>query len=133
MGSRIDEMPTMYSQPYRQIINDQGPALASLISVKSSFRRVPVSLALVMAGILFFALAGCGSNSAPVTTRPTLTFTAANASRVYGAANPLFTASASGALSGDIFTLTTSTVATPSSPAGAYSIVPVATGANLAN
>jgi sugar lactone lactonase YvrE len=29
--------------------------------------------------------------------------------------------------------LTTSTVATPSSPAGAYSIVPVATGANLAN
>ena len=38
-----------------------------------------------------------------------------------------------GALSGDTFTLTASTVATPSSPAGTYSIVPVATGANLAN
>ena len=86
-----------------------------------------------MAGILFFALAGCGSNSTPVTTRPTLTVTAANASRVYGTPNPVFTASASGALSGDTFTLTASTVATPSSPAGTYSIVPAATGVNLAN
>ena len=78
-------------------------------------------------------LAGCGSNSAPVTTRPTLTVSAANASRVYGAANLLFTASASGALSGDNFTLTASTTATPSSPAGTYSIVPLAAGGNLAN
>ena len=41
--------------------------------------------------------------------------------------------SASGATSGDTFTLTASTVATPSSAAGTYSIVPAATGANLAN
>src|SRR6266567_4896848 len=101
--------------------------------MRSSFRRVSVSLALVMAGILAFSLAGCGSNSAPVTTRPTLTVTAANASRVYGATNPVFAASASGALSGDTFTLTASTVATPSSAAGTYSIVPLASGANLAN
>ena len=39
----------------------------------------------------------------------------------------------SGALSGDTFAFTSSAVATPSSPAGTYSIVPVATGANLAN
>ena len=88
---------------------------------------------MVLAGVLFFSLAGCGSNSAPVTTRPTLTVTAADARRVYGAANPVFTASASGASSGDTFTFTASTVATPSSPAGTYSIVPAATGANLAN
>ena len=88
---------------------------------------------MVLAGILFFSIAGCGNSSAPVTTHPTLTVTAANASRVYGAANPTFTASASGALSGDTFNFTASTVATPSSPAGTYSIVPAATGANLAN
>jgi streptogramin lyase len=85
-----------------------------------------------MAGILAFSLAGCGGSSTSV-IRPTLTVTAANASRVYGSPNPVFTASASGANSGDIFTLTASTVATPSSPAGTYSIVPAATGANLAN
>jgi MBG domain (YGX type) len=86
-----------------------------------------------MAATFAFSLAGCGgSNNTPV-NHPTLTITAANASRVYGTPNPTFTASASGANSGDTFTLTASTVATPSSPAGAYSIVPVATGANLAN
>jgi hypothetical protein len=86
----------------------------------------------VLAGVLTFSLAGCGGSSPPV-THPTLTITAANASRVYGAPNPVLTASAAGALSGDTFTLTASTVATPSSPAGTYSIVPAATGANLAN
>jgi streptogramin lyase len=86
----------------------------------------------VVLALLSLSLAGCGGSSAPA-TRPTLTVTAANASRVYGAPNPVFTASASGALPGDTFTLTASTVATPSSPAGTYSIVPAATGANLAN
>ena len=88
---------------------------------------------MVLAGVLFFSLAGCGNSSAPVTTHPTLTVTAADARRVYGAANPVLTASASGAVSGDTFTLTASTTATSSSPAGTYSIVPLATGANLAN
>jgi sugar lactone lactonase YvrE len=100
--------------------------------MRSSLRRVPVPLAVVMAGILAFSLAGCGGSSTSV-IRPTLTVTAADASRGYGASNPVLTASASGALSGDTFTLTASTVATPSSAAGTYSIVPAATGANLAN
>ena len=63
----------------------------------------------------------------------TLTVTAGNASRAYGAANPTFTASETGAVNGDTFTLTESTTATPSSPVGTYAIVPVATGTNLAN
>ena len=87
---------------------------------------------MLLGGALCFSLAGCGGSS-PSVTRPTLTVTAANASRVYGSPNPAFAASASGALPGDTFTLTASTVATPSSPVGAYSIVPAATGANLAN
>lgn len=99
--------------------------------MRSFFRRVPVFFAVVI-GVLPLSLAGCGGSSAPV-AHPTLTITAADASRVYGAPNPVFTASASGAMSGDTFTLTASTVATPSSPAGTYSIVPAVTGANLAN
>jgi len=87
---------------------------------------------MLMAGVLSFSLAGCGGSNTPV-THPTLTVTAANASRVYGSPNPVFTASGSGALAGDTFTFTASTTATPSSPVGTYSIVPVATGANLAN
>jgi sugar lactone lactonase YvrE len=101
--------------------------------VRLFIRSVQVPFAAVLAGVLCLFLAGCGSSNAPVTARPTLTVTAANASRVYGAANPVFTASASGALSGDTFNLSGSTVATPASSAGTYSIVPLATGANLAN
>jgi hypothetical protein len=86
----------------------------------------------VLAGVLSLSLAGCGGSNTQA-THPTLTVTAANASRVYGGANPTFTASASGALPGDTFAFTSSTVATPSSPAGTYSIVPAATGANLTN
>jgi sugar lactone lactonase YvrE len=85
-----------------------------------------------MAGVLCFTLVGCGGSSAPA-PHPTLTVTAANASRVYGAANPAFSVTSAGAASGDVFTLTASTIATPSSAAGTYSIVPAVTGANLAN
>ena len=63
----------------------------------------------------------------------TLTVTAGNASRAYGAANPAFTASATGAQNGDTFTFTESTTATASFSVGTYAIVPVATGTNLAN
>ena len=63
----------------------------------------------------------------------TLTVTAANASRAYGASNPVFTATATGAQGSDTFTLTASTAATTSSPVGIYPIVPLATGASLSN
>ena len=63
----------------------------------------------------------------------TLTVTAANASRAYGAANPAFTATAVGAVNGDTFTLTASSAATTSSPVGTYPIMPLATGSNLAS
>ena len=85
-----------------------------------------------MAAILTLCLAGCGVSSTPA-PHLTLTVTAANASRIYGAANPTFTASATGATGGDTFTFTESTTATGASPVGTYSIVPVASGTNLAN
>jgi hypothetical protein len=72
-------------------------------------------------------------NGTLTVSQASLTVTAGNASRAYGAANPAFTASAIGAVNGDTFSLTESTTATPSSPVGTYAIVPVATGTNLAN
>jgi MBG domain (YGX type)/NHL repeat len=100
--------------------------------VKSLFS---LPLASVLTVILVLSVAGCAGagNSTPTPVHPTLTVTASNASRVYGAANPTFTLTATGAQNGDTFTLTATTTATSSSPAGTYSIVPAATGANLAN
>ncbi|HKF20424.1 MAG TPA: S8 family serine peptidase [Candidatus Angelobacter sp.] len=63
----------------------------------------------------------------------TLTVTADNANRSYGAANPVFSGSVRGAVNGDSFTENFATSATPSSPVGTYSIVPSVTGADLAN
>ncbi|MGD0445885.1 MAG: MBG domain-containing protein [Edaphobacter sp.] len=92
---------------------------------------LPLPLALVLA-VVVFSLVGCSGSDTPA-THPTLTVTAANTSRVYGTANPTFTATATGAQNGDTFTFTASTTATSASPTGTYSIVPVATGTNLAN
>jgi MBG domain (YGX type) len=100
--------------------------------VRSLLRSVPIPCATLIVSVLVLSVIGCGGSNTPA-TRPTLTVTAADASRVYGSPNPVFTASASGALSGDTFTLTASTVATSSSSAGTYSIVPAATGPNLGN
>jgi hypothetical protein len=69
-----------------------------------------------------------------VTPAP-LTITADNLSRVYGSANPTLTASYSGFVNGDNFSvvsgLTLSTTATTASPAGSYPIT--ASGASAAN
>ncbi|MBZ5508941.1 MAG: beta-propeller fold lactonase family protein [Acidobacteriia bacterium] len=58
-----------------------------------------------------------------VTTAP-LTVTAANASRVYGDPNPIFTGTITGLLNGDNITATYASVATPASSVGTYPIVP---------
>jgi hypothetical protein len=58
-----------------------------------------------------------------VTPAP-LTITASNASRPYGAANPLFLGSMTGLTNGDKMTATYSCGATNGSPAGTYAILP---------
>jgi hypothetical protein len=57
-----------------------------------------------------------------------LTFTVANASRIYGNANPTFTGTFVGLKNGDVLTVTF-TSADITSPVGTYPIVPVVTGA----
>ena len=62
-------------------------------------------------------------NSGTLTVTPApLTVTVGNATRPYGAANPAFTSTVSGALNGDTFTNTYSTTATVTSPVGNYPI-----------
>jgi hypothetical protein len=73
-----------------------------------------------------------GTKTASFTVAATgLQVTANNATRLYGAANPVFTGTVLGAKSGDIFSESFATTATPTSPVGSYMIVPTASGANV--
>jgi hypothetical protein len=76
-------------------------------------------------------LAATQVTRAIVVNPATLTVAANNASRVYGTANPTFTGRATGAVNGDVFSESYSTVAIISSNVGTYPIVPSVTGANL--
>ena len=62
-----------------------------------------------------------------------LTLAANSQARVYGAANPTFTGTITGAVNNDAFVETYSTTAALTSIVGSYPIVPAATGVNLAN
>ncbi len=64
---------------------------------------------------------------------PTLTVTANNGTRAYGAANPAFSGTINGAQNSDTFTESFSTTATAASNVGSYPIVPAASGTNLGN
>jgi sugar lactone lactonase YvrE len=66
-------------------------------------------------------------------TAATLTASAGSTSRLYGAVNPTFTGSYSGAANGDTFTESYTTTATQTSNAGFYSIIPALSGSNLGN
>ncbi len=73
-------------------------------------------------------------NAGTLTITPatqTLTVTANNATRAYGAANPTFTGTITGAQNGDTFTESFSTTANTTSNVGSYPIVPAASGNNL--
>lgn len=72
--------------------------------------------------------------SSPFTVNPaTLTLIPANATRIYGIANPSLAGTVLGALNGDQFIASGTTSATPSSLVGSYPITYTLTGANLAN
>ena len=66
------------------------------------------------------------SNTATLTvTQAHLVVTAANASRAYAAPNPAFTGTITGVRNGDPITVTFSTIAVATSPAGTYPITPI--------
>ncbi|MGC2160435.1 MAG: Ig-like domain repeat protein, partial [Silvibacterium sp.] len=74
-----------------------------------------------------------GTSATFTVAQAPLTVTAANATRVVGAANPTFTGTVTGVVNNDSLTASYSTTATASSPAGTYPIVPAITGTNIAD
>jgi hypothetical protein len=66
-------------------------------------------------------------------TPAALTATANNATRVYGAANPALSGTVTGAVNGDAFTETFTTMAATSSNVGSYPIVPAVAGPQSGN
>ncbi len=68
-----------------------------------------------------------------ITPAATLTVTANSATRAYGAANPTFAGTVTGAQNGDTFTESFATTATTTSAVGSYPIVPSVTGSDLAD
>ncbi len=67
------------------------------------------------------------------TASVTLNVAVNNVSRTYGAPNPTFTSTITGALNGDTFTITYATTATQLSPVGNYPVVPTVSGPALGN
>ncbi|WP_162344410.1 MBG domain-containing protein [Pontibacter fetidus] len=69
-----------------------------------------------------------------VIAKADLAISAANATKVYGDANPAFSGSlVSGGAQGESFTVTASSAATAGSPIGDYNIVPEVTGSTIQN
>lgn len=68
-----------------------------------------------------------------VISAASLVVSAKDASRAYGAPNPAFTGSVTGASAGDQFAETFNCAANATSPVGTYPIVPAVTGTNLGN
>jgi hypothetical protein len=96
---------------------------------------LPVGINSVMAQFAGNADYSAASSSAVnVTVRPAaLTVTGPDLSRVFGAVNPSLNGTVNGAVNGDTFTVTGTTTATPTSPVGAYTVVPVVSGSDLAD
>ncbi len=99
------------------------------------------TVTLTGAGTVVLQASGAGAGDCSMITATTsfqvtpapLTVAASNASRSYGAANPAFSATVTGAVGSDSFSESFTTTATATSNVGSYPIVPAVTGANLAS
>jgi sugar lactone lactonase YvrE len=110
------------------VLTETFATIATVASPVGSFAIVP-------------AVSGASAgNYIPVLQNGTLTITAAqlrakanDATRVYGAGNPVFTGAMTGAVNGDVLLATYTTTATASSAPGTYSLVPVVSGPAAGN
>jgi hypothetical protein len=106
-----------------------------------SFSTSATATSPVMSYTIVPAVTGAAAaNYNPILKNGTLTVTPAgltvaanDAVRTYGAANPQFTGTVTGALNGESFIETFTTAATQTSPVAAYSIVPAASGPSISN
>jgi hypothetical protein len=137
-----------YGAAYSQMISATGGTTPYSYSITAGV--LPPGLGLTTGGLLSGTPTAVGSYNFTITAtdsnkytgsqaytlaigKATLTLTANNAARVFGTANPGFTGTIAGAVNGNTFTESFSTVATSASIVGGYPIVPSVVGANLAD
>jgi hypothetical protein len=152
-GTAIQTTQTItFPQPATPVVYGAGPVTldataSSGLSVTYTVSSGPATISgstLTLTGtgtvVVTASQGGDGGHSAAtsvsdsiVVTPATLTVTAADATRGYGAANPALTGTYTGAVNGDTFTVSASTSATITSAVGTYAIVPTPTGTDLAN
>jgi hypothetical protein len=95
---------------------------------------LPVGIDTVVANFAATGTFNASAAEVKITIRPAgLTVTAENGNRAYGAPNPALSGTVQGAVNGDTFTVTSTTTATQTSPAGAYTVVPSVSGAHLSD
>src|SRR5207302_6628667 len=117
--------------------------LNATASVPGAFAYTPAAEVVLNAGTQTLSVTFTPTDAAdykPVTqtvqiivNKATLTLTAADTSRIYNTANPTFTGTMTGAMTGNTFPERFTTTAILSSTAGSYPITPAATGVNLVN
>lgn len=119
---------TITGQKNGETITGSYTCGATLSSVIGTYPIVPTASGPTIGNYTVTAVNGTLTiNKAP------LSITAADATRLYGQANPTFTGTISGIKNDEEITATYSTAADTSSPVGTYSIVPAAVGTTLAN
>ena len=117
--------------------------LNATANVAGTFAYSPAAGAVLTAGAQMLSVTFTPTDTVSYTTATktvslvvnaqALTVAANSASRAYGIANPTFTGTLSGGVSGDGLTESFSTSATTLSNAGTYSIVPSVSGSNLSS
>ncbi len=108
------------------VLTEQFATPAKPASVPGTYAIVPSAQGAAMANYQVIT-----SNGTLTVTPAPLTASVANTTRAYGAPNPSFTGSVTGAANQEAFTETFSTTATAQSPVGSYPVVPALAGATL--
>ena len=105
-----------------------GLAFATTATTSSAAGMYPITASITNANYTLNAIPG----TLTITGVP-LAVTANNATRFYGAGNPAFSGTVTGAVNGDTFVESYTTAATQISNAGTYAIVPSVTGTGLSD
>jgi hypothetical protein len=119
--------------------NSTGALTYSVVSGPATMSGSTVTMTGAGTVVLQVTQAAAGGYSASAQTASLivnpapLAISANSVARVFGASNPVFTGTVTGAVNGDTFTETFSTSATAASIAGSYPIVPSVTGAQIGN
>ncbi len=100
------------------------PAYSTPATAASPVGAYPINVQLLDPGFKLSNYTVSITNGTLTISQATLVVTAANASRIYGAANPVFTGTITGLKPGDNITATYASAATAASPIGLYPIVP---------